>query len=530
MKISLTRAARRRGDADRCAAWPTATSATAVPRSSVSSSDAMARAAGVLLAALLLVAAARGGSGERALDVRAARLELGLDADRDGASSHRVVESVDELKAAFRRASLRAHPDKEGGSHESFVRVAEAYRVLRENADGGGGARWSDFAPPQSSAYWDGPDAGGAREGAGGGDFSGGYPRRHRHRDEEDDASSRASRQRARREREVREQKFDEFFRSQRAWADAAGGGAGAGRDGGFATRRASSSAASAAAASGGRRWYEHEQRNRKSRARPEPPPPSGGSGGHPRHHRAAEDARDDAGGFAPRPRQNRAQNQNQKWWARGDADGAGNNPNARDYHFRHGGRRVPPRATPEGSSAYPPEGSGGAARGPWDVDPWDAEARRAAARGASGEDAREYEYEYARYVDEWIDARETYPHDDDVESMEEYVRRRAWADARGVGGHDRRVGGGAFGDAFGAFGGERERFGDEDVDGGERRDDGGRDGGAGGAWGERSDDEREAVEREAVPVTDVGEAFGVDELCAAGVADYCWGTHATRG
>ena len=51
----------------------------------------MARAAGVLLAALLLVAAARGGSGERALDVRAARLELGLDADRDGASSHRVV-------------------------------------------------------------------------------------------------------------------------------------------------------------------------------------------------------------------------------------------------------------------------------------------------------------------------------------------------------------------------------------------------------------------------------------------------------
>ena len=51
-----------------------------------------------------------------------------------------------------------------------------------------------------------------------------------------------------------------------------------------------------------------------------------------------------------------------------------------------------------------------------------------------------------------------------------------------------------------------------------------------GGAWGERSDDEREAVEREAVPVTDVGEAFGVDELCAAGVADYCWGTHATRG
>jgi hypothetical protein len=32
----------------------------------------------------------------------------------------------------------------------------------------------------------------------------------------------------------------------------------------------------------------------------------------------------------------------------------------------------------------------------------------------------------------------------DDFESMEEYVFRRAWADARGVAGHDRRLDDGA--------------------------------------------------------------------------------------
>ena len=35
----------------------------------------------------------------------------------------------DELKRAYRAASLAMHPDKHGGSDEAFQRVAEAYQV-----------------------------------------------------------------------------------------------------------------------------------------------------------------------------------------------------------------------------------------------------------------------------------------------------------------------------------------------------------------------------------------------------------------
>jgi len=40
--------------------------------------------------------------------------------------------SADELKKAFRRAAVRHHPDKEGGSEEKFKEVNEAYDVLKD--------------------------------------------------------------------------------------------------------------------------------------------------------------------------------------------------------------------------------------------------------------------------------------------------------------------------------------------------------------------------------------------------------------
>ena len=36
----------------------------------------------------------------------------------------------DELKAAYRRAAMQAHPDRHGGSSEAFARVTSAYSFL----------------------------------------------------------------------------------------------------------------------------------------------------------------------------------------------------------------------------------------------------------------------------------------------------------------------------------------------------------------------------------------------------------------
>jgi curved DNA-binding protein CbpA len=40
--------------------------------------------------------------------------------------------TLGEIKAAWRRANSRAHPDREGGSHEAQARVNEAYRILSD--------------------------------------------------------------------------------------------------------------------------------------------------------------------------------------------------------------------------------------------------------------------------------------------------------------------------------------------------------------------------------------------------------------
>ena len=57
-----------------------------------------------------------------------------------------------ELKAAYRKRSLAAHPDK-GGSTEEFIRVSEAYEVL---SGGGGGS----YGGGGSSSRRSGPSAG----------------------------------------------------------------------------------------------------------------------------------------------------------------------------------------------------------------------------------------------------------------------------------------------------------------------------------------------------------------------------------
>ena len=80
---------------------------------------------------------------------------------------------------------------------------------------------------------------------------------------------------------------------------------------------------------------------------------------------------------------------------------------------------------------------------------------------------------------------------DDDEETMEEYVRRRAYADSFGVGGHDRILAGDGDGDGGGGGG----------VPGGGDR------GRLGGGDGDGDGDEDSAARR---------------NLCDAGVWDYC--------
>jgi hypothetical protein len=89
---------------------------------------------------------------------------------------------------------------------------------------------------------------------------------------------------------------------------------------------------------------------------------------------------------------------------------------------------------------------------------------------------------------------------------MEEYVARRAWADAMGVDGHDRRLGDGGVDrnrrddDARGGGGGEEEAWGEGD------------------AWAERDPGEDESGAGRGGRLG----ASGTEHLCAAGAWDYC--------
>ena len=51
--------------------------------------------------------------------------------------------TADELKKAYKRKALRAHPDK-GGSKEQFQRLAEAYKCLADAREGAAAAATAD--------------------------------------------------------------------------------------------------------------------------------------------------------------------------------------------------------------------------------------------------------------------------------------------------------------------------------------------------------------------------------------------------
>ena len=53
--------------------------------------------------------------------VRAGRMDARQSYDRD----------ADEVKRCYQQAAKNAHPDK-GGSHDSFVRINEAFQVMTE--------------------------------------------------------------------------------------------------------------------------------------------------------------------------------------------------------------------------------------------------------------------------------------------------------------------------------------------------------------------------------------------------------------
>ena len=146
-------------------------------------------AAAVLAAVALLMCAPRLACGDHpasTMDVASARRVLRI----------RGVASAEEVRAAFHRASLRAHPDK-GGSEDEFIEVSRAYEVLKGGSSGDVRAGWGDtrggpWAPPRGASSTAPP-----------GSY---YPS---HGD-----PSRFPRA----ERDARDRAFDEHRRARRAW------------------------------------------------------------------------------------------------------------------------------------------------------------------------------------------------------------------------------------------------------------------------------------------------------------------------
>ena len=153
----------------------------------------------LFLLLLLLLALTPAGSSRSA-----GRGPAGLDAPAARRVLNVTRESTrDEIRAAFRRASLTTHPDKDGGSTERFVLVGEAYEVLRHgnHDDGGdydddddGDAGHDDAGHDAGTSRW---DAAGHR-----------HRRRRRHPRDDDDYNDDVG-------RSFRRRSFDEFARSR---------------------------------------------------------------------------------------------------------------------------------------------------------------------------------------------------------------------------------------------------------------------------------------------------------------------------
>ena len=168
------------------------------------------------------------------LDIASARRVLGI--PPGGASTN-----ADDVRAAFRRASLRAHPDKAGGSHEQFVRVSRAYEVLRKESSHLGGARRGagDDGGDGAGGFGSGGGAGRGRSSASAPfDASGDVGTRGQHRGVGGGEWPRARRFHGGRtggsEHEARKLRFDEYYEAYQAAESARrrragemGGGAG---------------------------------------------------------------------------------------------------------------------------------------------------------------------------------------------------------------------------------------------------------------------------------------------------------------
>ena len=219
------------------------------------------------------------GKGPAGLDVPAARKVLGVTRE----------SNREEIRAAFRKASLVAHPDKDGGSTERFVLVGEAYEVLRHGnedppGDGDGRGPHGHAPPPTGESQWNQHHSshrrGGSHHSHAGGpeDETDGHPwgdwDRMGYDPHASHGSSRshASSKREQRERHVREQKFTEFTRSKGAWDATSGDGWGGNRlwdspngrraafdHGGFQKHPETSGGAHGGSS---RKWYERGQRD----------------------------------------------------------------------------------------------------------------------------------------------------------------------------------------------------------------------------------------------------------------------------
>lgn len=321
------------------------------------------RARALLLAALTALACARPCSPSEfadAMDVAAARRVLGVEG----------VASAEQTRAAFHRASLRAHPDKPGGSHEAFVEVTEAYDVLRN----GGQESRSGIA---SGEPWRGQSRGGqwrregdapARSGFSSGEshaFAWRFSSPYRN---DADAGAETSAERSARARE-----FERFHRARHAWEPRAS-------DAEFPNRDKSRGG------NGRRAWWDGGVKKQ---------PPSRRASGTRRDERVRYSSRHDPSTYG-------------------------------DDGFCHGDTD-----TDTDTDTYDVMGR----RDKW----WDTKSDVVFKNGA-----------YGTASDGAYEARHEARHDrrDDLESMEEYVFRRAWADVRGVAGHDRRLDDGAFEDS----------------------------------------------------------------------------------
>ena len=380
-------------------------------------------AAAVLAAVALLMCAPRLACGDHpasTMDVASARRVLRI----------RGVASAEEVRAAFHRASLRAHPDK-GGSEDEFIEVSQAYEVLKGGSSGDVRAGWGDtrggpWAPPRGASSTAPP-----------GSY---YPS---HGD-----PSRFPRA----ERDARDRAFDEHRRARRAWTGPADPDD---------PRRAP--AAATRHPREGRKWWDNTR------------PGSASSSA-----RASSDAKP----RYPRPRSERDRDRDFRAndvhdWddpdaterRRWDAEAAYERERARHERARPAAAREdddsPGSVDDDGARRRGAE-TGGSESKWWerrDGRAGDVNRHSSSVRSGGG---------FGRGRARALGGEPVLGFDDDEETMEEYVRRRAYADSFGVGGHDRILTetGDGDGDGDGGGGGvvpgdgERGRVGGGDGDG----------------------------------------------------------------